>query len=169
MKKFLYSIPEFIETKGGVFFLGLLFLSLFLQVVLRYVFNNPSPELFEIGQYAFIWTIFLGAPYARKFDAHIKFDIIYSKLPPRAKLVLQIVFDVFFSVVLLVTFIPVFKDVLFYKIIKSEVLRIPWTYLFMCFPIFMILMFTHNTIWIVRNVMELVTGKKFKREVEPWV
>ncbi|WP_292590725.1 MULTISPECIES: TRAP transporter small permease [unclassified Mesotoga] len=157
-----------IESWGGIIFLGLLFLSIFLQVVLRYVFRTPSPELFEVAQYSFIWTIFLGAPYARKFDAHIKFDIIFVKLPRKAQLILQIAFDLFFCIVLLVTLGPVLGDVLFYKIIKSEVLRIPWTYLFMCFPIFMVLTFIHNVIWIVKSFIELFSGRIVPKEVEPW-
>ncbi|HQC15626.1 TRAP transporter small permease [Mesotoga prima] len=157
-----------IESWGGVIFLGLLFLSVFFQVILRYVFNSPSPELFEIAQYSFIWTIFLGAPYARKFDAHIKFDIIFLKLPRKTQLILQILFDLFFCVMLIMTLGPVLGDVFFYKIIKSEVLRIPWTYLFICFPIFMILTFIHNVIWIVKSFIELFSGKVLPKEVEPW-
>ncbi|MDD3681883.1 MAG: TRAP transporter small permease [Mesotoga sp.] len=175
MKKLLASLFKvfqitlnLIESWGGIIFLGLLFLSIFFQVILRYVFSSPSPELFEIAQYSFIWTIFLGAPYARKFDAHIKFDIVFLKLPRKAQLLLQIAFDLFFCIVLLVTLGPVLGDVLFYKIIKSEVLRIPWTYLFMCFPIFMALTFIHNVIWIVKSFIELFSGRIFPKEVEPW-
>jgi TRAP-type C4-dicarboxylate transport system permease small subunit len=157
-----------IESWGGIIFLGLLFSSIFLQVVLRYVFSTPSPELFEIAQYSFIWTIFLGAPYARRFDAHIKFDVIFLRIPRKGQLVIQIAFDLFFCAVLIITLFPVFKDVFFYKMIKSEVLRIPWTYLFMCFPVFLILTFAHNLIWIVKNFIELISNKVIAREVEPW-
>ncbi|AFK07982.1 TRAP-type C4-dicarboxylate transport system, small permease component [Mesotoga prima MesG1.Ag.4.2] len=166
--KTLQILLNLIESWGGTIFLGLLFLSIFFQVILRYVFSSPSPELFEIAQYSFIWTIFLGAPYARKFDAHIKFDILFLRFSRKVQLILQIVFDLFFCIVLLVSLGPVLGDVIFYKIIKSEVLRIPWTYLFMCFPIFMVLTFIHNVIWIVKSFLELISGKTFAKEVEPW-
>jgi len=166
--RFIQSTLNLIESWGGIFFLGILFLSLFFQVVLRYLFNFPSPLLFEMAQYSFIWTIFLGAPYARKFDAHIKFDIVSLKFPRKVQLIIQILFDLFFSIILIVMLKPVFEDLMFYRIIRTQIMKIPWTYAFMCFPLFMILTLIHNVIWIVKNFIELFFGKTISKEVEPW-
>jgi TRAP-type C4-dicarboxylate transport system permease small subunit len=167
-KKIGISILNIIEFHIAPIFLALLFLSMVFQVILRYVFNYPSPELFEISQYSFIWVIFLGAPLARRFGSHIRFNILYEKFPRRVQLIFDLIFDSFFSIVLIITFFPIWDDILFYKFIRSNVLKIPWTYLLLCFPIFMILMFIHNLIWIYKNGRELFTEKKPDKEVEPW-
>jgi len=167
-KKIGVFILNIIEYNIAPVFLALLFLSLFFQVILRYVFNYPSPELFEISQYSFIWVIFLGAPLARRFGAHIRFNVLYEKFSRKAQLILDLIFDLFFTFGLVITFFPVWDDILFYKFIRYNVLKIPWTYLLLCFPIFMVLMFIHNLIWIYKNGRELFTGKKPVKEVEPW-
>jgi TRAP-type C4-dicarboxylate transport system permease small subunit len=161
-------ILNFIEYRIAPFILIFLFISLFMQVILRYVFNYPSPELFEISQYMFIWVVFLGADVAQRFGSHMKFNVLYEKFPRKVQLIFDLAFNTFFSVMLLVTFFPTWEDLMFYKFMKSTVLKIPWTFLFLCFPVFMILMLIHNIIWMYKDGREFFTGKKPVAEVKPW-
>jgi hypothetical protein len=52
--------------------------------------------------------------------------------------------------------------------IKSSALRIPWTYLLMCFPIFVILILIHTFRDIYTNI-RIFLGKTTARDkVPPW-
>jgi TRAP-type C4-dicarboxylate transport system, small permease component len=97
MKKVLKIISNVLEVHVPAISIFVLFLSMFLQVILRYGFKHPSPELFEISSYTFVWTVLLGAALANRYRNHIKFDIIYNKLPQKARIVIDILFDSFFS------------------------------------------------------------------------
>lgn len=156
MKAFLRVISNILEIHVPAVSIFVLFLSMFLQVVLRYGFKHPSPELFEISSYTFVWTVLLGAALANRYKNHIRFDIVYNKLPRKAQLIIDIVFDSLFSILLLISLFPVVKQSIWYRIIKSEVLGIPWTYLVICLPLMMILITIQNGLSVYRNVLELL-------------
>ncbi|HOJ88341.1 MAG TPA: TRAP transporter small permease subunit [Pseudothermotoga sp.] len=156
MKAFLRVILNILEIHVPAVSIFVLFLSMFLQVVLRYGFKHPSPELFEISSYTFVWTVLLGAALANRYKNHIRFDIVYNKLPRKARLIIDIVFDSLFSILLLISLFPVVKQSIWYRIIKSEVLGIPWTYLVICLPLMMILITIQNGLSVYRNVLELL-------------
>lgn len=161
MKSVLKTISNILEVHIPAISIFVLFLSMFLQVILRYGFKHPSPELFEISSYTFVWTVLLGAALANRYKNHIKFDIIYNKLSRKAKLIIDIVFDSMFSVLMAVSLFPVIKQSIWYRIIKSEVLGIPWTYLTICLPLMMVLIIVQNSLSIYKNAIEL-----FKKTTE---
>lgn len=146
----------------------ILFSSMFMQVLLRYVFRHPSPEAFEISSYSFVWSVLLGAALANRYKNHIRFDILYNKLPRKVQIVIDIFFDAFFSLLLIISLRPIVSQALWYRIIKSEVLGIPWTYLTLCLPIAMLLMIADNFRFIILNLRELIFNKPFKLEERPW-
>lgn len=63
---------------------------------------------------------------------------------------------------------PIVSQALWYRIIRSEVLGIPWTYLTLCLPMAMVLMIIDNSIFIFLNLREFLRGKPFKLEERPW-
>jgi TRAP-type C4-dicarboxylate transport system permease small subunit len=70
--------------------------------------------------------------------------------------------------VLLFLLIPSIKYTIWNYTIKASALRIPWTYLLLCFPLFVCLILIHNLRDIVINIRELM-GKEVRREEElPW-
>jgi len=166
--KVVKFIVDLFEKHLSAIFLFVLFLSMFLQVILRYVFNMPSPELYEISTYSFAWTVLLGAAFARRYRDHIRFNIIYERLPRKVQLVIDIIFDSFLTVLLILAFPPVIRQALWYKMIRSEVLGIPWTYLVMCLPIFMGLVVGRNIVFLYRELRELIKGEPMKVEEKPW-
>ncbi|MDI6863864.1 MAG: TRAP transporter small permease, partial [Pseudothermotoga sp.] len=94
--KVLKKIKDIFQIHVPAVCVLILFLSMFSQVVLRYVFRHPSPEAFEISSYSFVWSVLLGAALANRYKNHIKFDIIYNKFPRKAQIVTDVFFDVFF-------------------------------------------------------------------------
>ena len=81
-------------------------MSIAAEVFIRYVLNNPSPQLFELSIYCFVWVIYLGGALATRYNQHVRFDLIYRSLPEKARRVLEIVFDLLTNGVLLVLFYP---------------------------------------------------------------
>lgn len=156
MKRTLKIISDVIQVHIPAISILILFLSMFLQVILRYGFKHPSPELFEISSYTFVWTVLLGAALANRSKNHIRFDIVYSKLPKKIQLFTDIVFDGLFSFLLLISLSPIIRQALWYRIIKSEVLGIPWTFLVICLPLMMILIIIQNIISIYKNTIVLL-------------
>ncbi|MCD6552348.1 TRAP transporter small permease [Thermotoga sp.] len=172
MRKWLLSIfkgvLDAVEIHMPSILLFAFTLSMFLQVLLRYVFKFPSPELYEITSYSFVWTVLLGAAYAHRYRDHLKFNIIYEKLPRKAQLVIDITFDSLITVLFIISLKPILKQAFWYHIIRTEVLGIPWTYLVLCLPVFMILVVYHNIVFIYYEIRELITGIPVNLEGKPW-
>jgi TRAP-type transport system small permease protein len=55
--------------------------AIFTQVILRYVFNQPSSWLDEFAVLIFAWMIFIGAAVAQRTDSHVAMDYIVKLLP----------------------------------------------------------------------------------------
>ncbi len=61
---------------------GVLTVSVFLQVLIRFVFKFPIPWTEEVSRIAFVYTIFIGATIAVREKAHINVDFLLVALPP---------------------------------------------------------------------------------------
>lgn len=146
----------------------LLIITVFVQVVSRYGLNRPLPKFFELSIYSFVWAIYLGAALAKRYDQHIRFDILYRKFSSRTRAIVDIVFDILTTGVMLLLVIPSIQYAIWNYKIKASALRIPWTYLLLCFPIFVCLMIIHNGLSIYRNVAHLLGKKIQQEEVPPW-
>ena len=168
MRKLVNFIFDIFEVYLAVVIFSALVVSIFLEVFMRYVLNNPSPELFELSIYCFVWVIYLGGALATRYNQHVRFDLIYRALPERARRVMEIAFDLLTNGVLLVLFYPAIRYTIQMYPIKASALRVPWTFLLLVFPIFLALVLIHNFTAIVKNILRL-TGREIKdAEVFPW-
>lgn len=61
---------------------GVLTISVFLQVLIRFVFKFPIPWTEEVSRIAFVYIIFLGATIAVREKTHINVDVLLVALPP---------------------------------------------------------------------------------------
>ena len=64
------------------------------EVVRRFVLNFSSAWGEEAARYAFIYLGWIGAAYAVRERAHIRFDIVLQRLAPRAKAAVYIFAEV---------------------------------------------------------------------------
>ena len=74
MKKILKWLDDNIELYICVFLMSFMTLLVFVQVVMRYVFNNSLSWSEELARYTFIWLIYIGISYGCKLRKHIKID-----------------------------------------------------------------------------------------------
>ncbi len=84
MINFLKKIDEYwavVEKTFIVLALILMTLVVFMQVVLRYVFDAGIPWAEELARYLMVWAGFLGGSLATRDGRHISIDIIPRLLP----------------------------------------------------------------------------------------
>ncbi len=168
MRKLVGFIFDIFEVYLAVVIFSALIISIFSEVFMRFVMNNPSPELFELSIYCFVWVIYLGGALATRYNQHVRFDLIYRALPEKGRRVLEIAFMALTNGVLLVLFVPSIRYTIQMYPIKASALRVPWTFLLMVFPIFLALVLIHNFTDIVKDILRLA-GRQIKEpEVFPW-
>jgi TRAP-type mannitol/chloroaromatic compound transport system permease small subunit len=64
---------------------------LLVETVLRYVFNSPSLWAGELTQMLFGAFAVLAGGYVLRWEGHVTVDIVYSRLPAKAKKVVDII------------------------------------------------------------------------------
>lgn len=60
------------------------------EVVMRYIFTNPTNWVYDMTWILYAVFVFLGGAYALHTGTHVKADIIYNMLPKKG----QIIFDI---------------------------------------------------------------------------
>ena len=75
-----------------------------LEVILRYVFNSPTMWGYETQLMAGGVLYAMGWAYAQRYHAHIRIDVIYTRLPPRFRAGI----DVFGTLLILFPLLGVF-------------------------------------------------------------
>ena len=130
-----------------------------IQVFYRYFLNISLEWPFELSIYAYIWTLYLGAAWGVREGHHVKFNILYDKLPLKVQKMVNIVFNTITTAVFIIIFKPIWEYLLFNYRIKTVALKIPWTFVFIVFPIFLILTIIHNIEHIIRDIKFLFNIK----------
>ena len=139
-KRLSDRVFNFLEVHLPAFVFMLLVITVSVQVFSRYVLNRPLPKFFELSIYTFVWSIYLGAALAKRYGKHIRFDILYEKFSIKTKRVIDIFFDLLTNVVFLIVLVPSIRYTIWNYRVKASALRVPWTYLLLCFPILLLLL-----------------------------
>lgn len=154
LKKAL-SIVDNIEGYLCKFFLGFFVILLFVQVVMRVVFQSSLTWSEESSRFAFVWFAFLGASYAARLGAHNRVTFQFKFMPKLVGDLSQLVADLIwiaFNTVMTVKSIETIRDMLEFPF-HSPALDLPMHYVYMLFPI----AFTLMTIRIIQvNVLKFV-------------
>ena len=77
VKKIWDHLEEYILVSSLIFTVFLVFM----QVVMRYLFQNSLSWSEELARYVFLWQIWLGASYAVKEQRHLRIEIIKDLVP----------------------------------------------------------------------------------------
>ncbi|MDI3548301.1 MAG: TRAP-type transport system small permease protein [Halanaerobiales bacterium] len=160
VKKIYRLLIYIIEELIPIITLALTVVALIIQVFFRYVLNISLEWPFELSIYAFVWTLYLGAAYARREGKHVKLDIIYNRLSPRVQAFFNLIFNIITTWIFLIILYPVWNYLLFTYRIKTVALKLPWTYVFMVFPIFLVLTIIHNIKFVYDDILFLIGKKK---------
>ncbi|WP_088285648.1 TRAP transporter small permease [Ideonella sp. A 288] len=91
MRRVLSALDENAERWAMLVFYTFCCIVIVQEVVRRFVFNFSSAWGEEAARYAFIYLGWIGAAYAVRERAHIRFDILLQRMGPRGKAVVFIV------------------------------------------------------------------------------
>ncbi len=102
-------IEAFVYHTGRVFSWAALFLmiTIFVQVVLRYVFSSDMVWLGELQWHFYAVMVMISLAYAQIENAHVRVDLFHRLFSPRAKKIIEVIGIVVF-------FIPLFIVVFWY-------------------------------------------------------
>lgn len=65
------------------------------EVIMRYLFNDPTIWVHEVSGFIFVIWFMFGGSYALRHKAHVNVDLMYSRLKPRGKAILNIFTSMF--------------------------------------------------------------------------
>lgn len=129
VKKILYFFNN-IEFILGAFFSMVMVVILALQVVTRFVFNNPIAFAEELATILFIICIYLGAIGATRRNQHIRMEVVTSMLKKKTQLVVGIVSNIVFMITntILIYGLVQITENLMRRGMRTAMLEIPkWT------------------------------------------
>jgi len=89
----LHFIDSLNDWLGKIFsFIIVVMISIMMyEVIIRYVFNNPTKWASEITGYIFGAHFMLGGAFVLLYQAHINMDALYSRFSLRGKAILDVV------------------------------------------------------------------------------
>jgi TRAP-type C4-dicarboxylate transport system permease small subunit len=93
--KVLKWLDENFERVICVFLMSVMSSVLFLQVIMRKVFNNSLSWSEEMARYLFIWLIYFGISYGAKAGKHIKVEAFLGIFPKKLRPVIGIIGELF--------------------------------------------------------------------------
>ncbi len=90
---FLKFLDEHAEEYIITICLGVMSVTIFAQVVMRYLFNNSLSWSEELSRYLLIWMVNIGISYAVKKKCHVRITALDTILPPKGKRIFQVISD----------------------------------------------------------------------------
>jgi TRAP-type C4-dicarboxylate transport system permease small subunit len=99
----------------AVVLMGLMFVSFLLQIAFRYVLNQPLGWTEEVTVLCWVWVVLWCAAFVLSDREEIRFDIVYTLVPPGARRAFTVVSSVAFVVLLLVSLPASWNYVAFMK------------------------------------------------------
>lgn len=105
MKKLLDFIDNISEWTGRIcsFVIIVMTIVVVTEVIRRYIFNSPTIWSFEVTIMLYSFHFMVVAAYTLLHEGHVAIDILYEKLRPRGRTILDVVgYVIFFFPFLLV-------------------------------------------------------------------
>lgn len=142
MKQTLYKIWDHLEEYVLVYSLMVSVALVFLQVVMRRVFNNSLSWSEELARYLYVWQTWLGVSYAARNGTHLRITMLKDRLPAKAQQILEILVVLVwmgFGIFVIYQGMGVVNTIASFGQ-KSSALKIPMQFCYMSIPVGMFLM-----------------------------
>jgi TRAP-type C4-dicarboxylate transport system permease small subunit len=75
----------------GVALFGSLFITFIIQIIARFVFNQPLAWTDELAVVLYIWTVLWCAAFVVRDGEHVRFDLAYNAGSPLAQRIMRLV------------------------------------------------------------------------------
>lgn len=168
LKTFAHAYNTF-EERLLVASLVFTVLLIFVQVIMRYVFNHSLSWSEELARFVFIWQTWLGTSLSYRKKAHIYITLLTDKLHGWA----TTLFDLLANCLLL--WFCVFLTKSGFELIQSmqsrhvisPAMQIPMTIVYFSLPISQLALSLRIIGAIITDIKSLITGKPIQPEIEP--
>ena len=107
LSKYIDKLSEF-AGKASAWLIAVLIFELVYDTIARYVFNAPTTWSYDISYMLYGSAFMGGAAYTLLLDEHVRIDIIYEKVSPRSRAIIDAICYVVF-------FFPTMGALLFYS------------------------------------------------------
>lgn len=151
LKIFLDTVEIYIPTLSFL----TLFVVFVLQIFFRYILRDPLTWGIELTEIMFIWTVMLGASYARRKRDHVAFSLFYDMLPAKGQLYLRILANVFVAVPLIFAILPLYEQLSKMARNTSSVLDVPFHVIYAPLFLLMISFIAHSIYDIISDLRKL--------------
>lgn len=124
LKGVLKFIKKMVEVYIPVISFLIMFVVFIVQVFSRYVILRPIPWAYEVTVTAYLWLVILGAVFAQRDNAHVRFTLFYDKLTVKNKTICAFIGNLLMAIAFIYSFIPSLKFINFMKIQETSVLHL---------------------------------------------
>ena len=152
----LIDIPE--KHVAALTF-SVMFIVFVLQIFFRYVLNRPLIWPYEVSILTFIWTVMLGACYAKRDNVHVVFNLVYDRQKPLGQLIFRTIGNVAMITAFCIALFPTYKYIQFMNHDRTVDLQIPKNIVFGPYMVFMVIIIGRVTYDLVTDIRKLVRGE----------
>lgn len=103
-------------------------LSLFYEVVCRYVLNSPSLWTHETAVYLYIWAMLAAGAYTLQAEKHVRIELLVEHLPPKIQSAIRGITSVggaLFCLIITVQAFDMIKLSIRYSKVSPTLLKVP--------------------------------------------
>lgn len=130
--------------------LAAMFMAFLLQIVTRYVFNNPLGWTQEVCVTTWLWLVFWASAFVLGENDQVKFDLLYNSVAARTRRRFAFVSAVALAAGFAASLPASLDYITFYKIKKSAMLGIRLDVVFSVYAFFAIAVVVRSILRIVR-------------------
>ncbi len=142
MKKSVKYYVDHVEEGALAACIGTTVILIFVQICMRYIFNQSLSWSEELARYLFVWESWLGIGLGVKYRKHIQVEMFANKLSDKNRFYLGWIVDIILMIILI--YLIVQGSVLVVKMYNlgtvSPALRIPMAYVYASAPVGCIIM-----------------------------
>ena len=120
----------------AVFFMATMFVSFLLQIFFRYVLNRPLGWTEEVTVLCWVWVVLWSAAFLVPDEEEVRFDVVYSKVPPQFRRAFTIVSSIALVVLLALSVPATWRYIVFMKREHSAYLHMRFDLLYSIYLIF---------------------------------
>ena len=117
--------------------LAVMFAAFIVQIVFRYFFNFPIGWTSELTVVLWLWMVLWGSAFVLKDREEIRFDLIYSAVPPRVRIAMALVSTLAILALYGASFPASWAYVTFMKVERSSYLKIRLDWLYSIYLVFL--------------------------------
>ena len=161
ISQFLNAISRITGVVSAII-MGVIALIVTYEVIMRYVFRNPTGWTLDFVPYLILWGAFLGGAITLRENRHIKVDLLIRHLSPRKQKILEIFsggIAIVFCIVLCVKGMEMVTQTKQLGSVDASSLNIPLFIPQLCIPIGAVLLVLEFLKRLVNDVVSLKDGK----------